>query len=236
MGHPAARHLPDVVLSDVGNGVTIMENLNHMLHELLKILSQPPGWLTSIFSIIMATVAGFFGGLFRDLIVPDLVGRRNMQSALYRDLAEMFFAVDRIMNVEESMIGSGHSDKLLWRQEQFRQSRFLGEKYYSDNPAIYIQLPERFAVQTLYRKLQYVLEQPATSLPFNSRDLARTIAFFVDIGVLKRKYFKKYLCNKENAKALLFEVDEYNRQRKNGIQRLIEKANAQKPQDGPDAQ
>jgi hypothetical protein len=136
------------------------------------------------------------------------------------------------MNVEESLIGSGYSDTLLWRQEQFRESFFLGENYYSNNPAIYIQLPERFAVQTLYRKLQYVLEQPPTSLPFNSRDLARTIAFYVDLGVLKRKYFKKYL-HKEYAQVFLRKVDEYNKQRKGGIQHLIEKAEAQKNQDGP---
>jgi hypothetical protein len=107
----------------------------------------------------------------------------------------------------------------------------MGEEYYSDNPAIYMQLPERFAVQTLYGKLKYVLEQPPTSFPFNARDLAGTIALYVDVGVLKRKYFKKYC--KKNAQSLLRKVDEDNSQRKNRIQRLIEKAEAQKPQDGP---
>lgn len=179
----------------------------------------------------MGAVVGFFSGLIGQLVLPDLVGRRNMRSALYRDIAEMFFAVDRIMNVEESLIGSGHPDKLLWRQEQFRQSRFLGELYYSDNPAIYIQLPERFAVQTLYGKLKYVLEQPPTSLPFNARDLAGTIAFYVDVGVLKREYFKRYC--KKNVRALLRKIDDDNRQRKDRIQRLIENPGVQNPQAGP---
>jgi len=211
-----------------------MDNLSHMLHEMLKVLNQPPVWLSSAFSAIMGTVVGFFGGLFRDLIVSDLVGRRNMRITLYRDIAEMFFAVDRIMNVEEWRIGSGHSDTLLWRQEQFRQCYLLGEEYYSSDPTIYIQLPERFAVQTLYSKLKYVLEQPPTSFPFNVRNLAGTIAFYVDIGVLKRKYFKKYC--KKNAQVLLRKVDEYNTQRKDMIQRLIEEAEVQRHQEGPVSQ
>ena len=128
MGHPAP-----------GDSVRVMENLSHMLHEMLKILSQPPVWLSSAFSAIMGTVVGFFGGLFRDLIVPDLVARRGTRRALYQDLAQMFFAVDLIMNIEQSEIGAQHADPLLWRQDQFRQFPFLGEEYYSDNPAIYIQ-------------------------------------------------------------------------------------------------
>jgi hypothetical protein len=67
-----------------------MENFNDMLHEILKVLNQPPIWLSSAFSAIMGTVVGFFGGLFRDLIVTDFVGRRNMRIALYRDIADMF--------------------------------------------------------------------------------------------------------------------------------------------------
>jgi len=209
-----------------------MENFGHMLHELLRVMGQPPAWLSSAISAIMGTVAGFFGGLFRDLIVHDFVDRRNMRMALYRDVAGMFSAVDLIMNVEEWQIGSGHSDKLLWRQEQFCQCYFLGEEYYSSNPTIYIQLPERFAVQTLYRKLQYVLEQPPSSLPFSTRDLARTIAFYVDLGVLKRRYFRKYL-HRENARKLLRDVDGYNKQRKDAIKCLIDAAKAQEPQGGP---
>ena len=93
-----------------------MEYLGHLLHEMTKVLSQPPVWLSSAFSAIMGTVVGFFGGLFRDLIVPDLVGRRNMRIALYRDIAEIYSAVDRIMSLEESLLVS---DPLLWMQEQF---------------------------------------------------------------------------------------------------------------------
>jgi hypothetical protein len=104
------------------------------------------------------------------------------------------------MNIDDSMIGPGHQDKLLWRQEQFRLFPLLGEQYYSGNPTIYIQLPERFAVQTIYRKLQYVFEQSPTSLPFNTSNLAGTIAFYVEIGVLKRKYFRKYLLPKDKSK------------------------------------
>ena len=96
-------------------------------------------------------------------------------------------------------------------------------------------MSERFAVQTIYRKLKYVLEQPPTSLPFNTRNLAGTIAFYVDGGSLRRKYFRKYLPRK-NAKAFLRKVDEYNRQRKNEIQRLIDEAEAQRQQDGSSAQ
>lgn len=202
------------------------------MHEMLKVLSQPPGWLSSTFSTLVGAVVGFFSGLVGQLIVPDLVGRRNTRRALYRDTAQMFFAVDLIMSVEESLIGAGHPDPLLWRREQFRQFPFLGEGFYSDNPAIYIQLPERFAVNELYRRLRYVLEQPPASLPFNARSLAGTFVLYVNDDVLKRKYFKRHL-GKRKAQALLRKVDEYNRQRENDIQRLIEKTDAQKPQDVP---
>jgi hypothetical protein len=217
------------------NSEMVLEYFSRMLHEMLRILSQPPGWLSSTFSTLMGAVVGFFSGLIGQLIVPDFVGRRNMRIALYRDIADMFSAVDLVMNVEESLIGPGHPDTSLWRQEQFRQFPFLGEDYYSDSPAIYIQLPERFAVQTLYRKLKFVLEQPPASLPFNARNLAGTVAFYVDVGVLRRKYFSKYL-RRKNAKALLHKVDEYNRQRKDRIQRLIDEAEAQVQHAGPDVQ
>lgn len=211
-----------------GNSVKAMENLGRILYELIKVSSPLLVWLTPAFTAIVGAVVGLFAGVFKDLIVSNLVGKRTMQIALYRDIAEMFFAIDRIMNVEEWRIGSGHSDTLLWRQEQFRQCYLLGEEYYSSDPTIYIQLPERFAVQTLYSKLKYVLEQPPTSFPFNARNLAGTIAFYVDIGVLKRKYFKKYC--KKNAQALLRKVDECNTQRKDRIQRLIEEAEVQRHQ------
>ena len=214
-----------------GNSVRAMENLGRILYDLIKVSNPLLVWLTPAFTAIVGAVVGLFAGFFKDLIVSNFVGKRTMQSALYRDIAEMFFAIDRIMNVEESLIGSGHPDKLVWRQEQIRQSRFMGEEYYSGNPAIYMQLPERFAVQTLYRKLQYVLDQPPTSLPFNTQDLAKTIAFFVEIGVLKRKYFKKYC--KKNGRVFLRIVDEVNRQRKNRIQCLIEETEAQRNQEDP---
>jgi len=205
-----------------------------MLHELLKVLGQPPVWLAWTLSTLMGTVVGFFSGLTGQLIVPDIVGRRNTRRALYQDLAQMFFAIDLIMNTEESTIGAGHQDPLLWRQEQFRLFPFLGEEFYSDNPAIYIQLTERFAVKTLYRKLQYVFEQPPTSLPFNARSLPGTFAHYVENDVLKRKYIEKYL-GKEKALALLHKVDEWNRQRECDVQCLMEKVNSEKPQQGPAA-
>ena len=221
--------IPEARFRAPGNSVRAMENLGRILYELMKVWTPLLVWITPAFTAIVGAVVGLFAGVFKDLIVSNYVGKRTMQTALYRDIAEMFFAVDLIMNIEERRIG--HSDALLWRQEQFRQSRFMDEEYYSGNPAIYMQLPERFAVQTIYGKLKYVLEQPPTSFPFNARYLAGTIAFYVDIGVLKRKYFKKY-CRK-SARILLRKIDEVNRQRKNRIQRLIEEAEAQKPQDGP---
>ena len=90
---------------------------------------------------------------------------------------------------------------------------------------------ERFAVKALYRKLKFVLEQPSTSLPFNTRSLTGTFVHFINVGVLKRRCFRKYL-EKEKAQSLLCKVDEHNTLRENWIQRLIEEAEAQKPHDG----
>ena len=180
-----------------------MENLSHILHEMLKVLGQQPGWLSTTLSTIMGMIVGLFGGLIKDLFLSEFVGRRNMRKALYCDIAQMFSAVDLIMSIDESRIGPGHPDKLLWRQEQFQLFPFLSEQYYSGNPAIYIQLRERFAAQTIYRDLRYVLELPPNSLPITSRNLTNKIAFYVDEGVLKRKYFKKYLRPKEKSQALL---------------------------------
>jgi len=213
-----------------------MEDISQMLHEMSKILSQPPGWLSlTIISTLMGAVGGFFSRFIGQLIVPDFVGRRSMRRALYRDLAEIFFTVDMFMDIDQLSTGYQDPDQLLWRQDQFRRLSFLGEKYYSDNPAIYIQLSERFAVKDIYRKLQYVLELPSTSLPFNTRMLKGTFFDFISMGVLKRKYFRKYL-GKEMARKLFNKVDEYNSQQKNLIERLIQEAVDQKPQDGQVAQ
>jgi hypothetical protein len=197
---------------------------SHMLHEILKTLNQPPMWLSSTLS----TILGFFSALVGQLIVPDLVGRRNMRRVLYRDLAQMFWAVDKFMNAEPSEFGALHSDPLVWQQDQFRKFLFFqGEKYCLDNPAIYMQLPERFAGQTLYRRFHLILEDPLLALPLNTHAAVKTFASYVHDGGLKRKYFRKFL-QKDQVRHLLRRADDYHRQGEEDIQRLMEKGDAQK--------
>jgi hypothetical protein len=200
-----------------------------MVHEMLKALSHPPWWLVSAFSTLLGAVVGFFSGLVGQWIVADRLGQRNMRRVLYRDLAQMFWAVDRFMNMDPSEIGAMHSDRLLWQQDQFRKFLFFqGEKYCLDNPAIYMQLPERFAGQTLYRSFHCILEDPIIAIPLNTRSAVKQFAYYVHDGTLKRKYLRKFL-RKEQFRDLLRRADGYYRQNEEDMQRVYEKASAQKP-------
>jgi hypothetical protein len=211
----------------------------HMLSEILKTSSQPPPWwLASTFSTLLGAVVGFCLGLvgqwFGQWFLADRLGCRNMRRVLYRDLAQMFWAVDHYMNTDPSEMGAQCSDPLLWQQSQFRKFlSFQAEKYCLDNPAIYMQLPERFAGQTLYRWFHCILEEPVMALPLNTRWAVKVFTQYVhdgDVhnGGLKRKYFKKFL-GKEKARDLLRKVDQHYRQDQEHMQRL--KANLQK--EGP---
>jgi hypothetical protein len=194
-----------------------------MLNLTLESLSQPSVWLTSTYSMLLGAVVGFFSGLVSQMFVPDLVSRLKARKALYQDLAQVFFAVDLAMNIEETEIGPQYPDKLAWRQEQIRQFPIIGEAYYKNNPAIYIQLRERFAARALYQRLQYVLEQPSTSLPVNARSLIGTFVLFVNNGGLQRKYFGRYLGHNKGKK-LLSKVDDYHDRNEKSLQRLIDLA------------
>jgi hypothetical protein len=194
-----------------------------MFPEVFKILSSPPGWLAWTCSLIISTIAGFVSGLIAQMVVPDLVGLRSMRRTLYRDLAQMYFAVDLIMNMDEPMRSAGQDDPLAWRQLKFRDFPFVGEGFYTANPAVYMQLRERFAIKALYQRLNYVLEQPPTSLPHNARSLAGVFALFVKEGVLKPKYFKRYL-DREKARALLASVNGYNENRERELKRVLDQA------------
>jgi hypothetical protein len=197
-----------------------------MLHEMLIRFSQPPWWLVSTFSTILGTVAGFFCGLVSQWIVLDRLGTRNMRRVLYRDLAQMFWTVDRFMNTQPE-IGALHSDPLLWQQDQFRKFLFFqGEKYCLENPAIYMQLPERFAGQTLYRRFHCILEDPLIAVNLNTHSAVAGFAHYVHEGVLERKYFRRFL-SKQQFRDLLLRVDYYYRQSEKGIHDIYARQNAQ---------
>lgn len=179
---------------------------------------------------------GFISALAGQLIVPDLVGRRNMRRVLYRDLAQMFWAVDTFMNTDPSEIGALYSDPLVWQQDQFRKFLFFqGERYCLENPAVYMQLPERFAGQALYRCFHCILEDPITALSYNTRSAVRTFVQYVHDGGLERKYFRKFL-RKKQAKDLLRTVEDYYVQDKENLQFFTQRASRREASDGPVAQ
>jgi hypothetical protein len=167
--------------------------------------AEMPWWFTSTFSILLGAVVGIFSGLVGQWFVADWLGGYRMRRVLYRDLAQMFLVVDKFMNMEPSLseMSAWGSDPLLWQQHQFKKRLwFRGEKYCLDNAAIYMQLPERFAGETLYRCFRCILEDPASAIPLNTRTAADLFALYIDDGVLKPRYFKCF-CRKNVAQVLL---------------------------------
>jgi len=190
-----------------------------MLHEILKFLSQPLGWFSTTFSIIMGMFVGFIGKFF----VDDFGRRYVMRRVLYIDLAQMFFAVEMTMNEKPSPI---HSDTMLWRQGQFRDRLFFhGEQYCLSNPEIYIQLRERFASMTLYQRFHKILDDPADAVLFNAEKTTRIFALYVQEGVLRRIYFRWFL-RWSLAKNLLRKIDDIRTQNEEFLKHIYDKAKA----------
>jgi len=187
------------------------------LGEISKILYQPPWWLT----ILFGAVVGFFSGLVGQSIVTDWAGRRNMRRVLYRDRTQMFWAVERFMSPDVTEICAPVGpEPLRWRQDQMRRYlSFLGEKYCLGNPAVYVQLPERFAAMELYPRFHGLLEEPADALPSNARRLRVVFADYVQGGTLRAKNFRKYLSNKK-ALALLKALERYRREHEDQMRRI----------------
>jgi hypothetical protein len=207
-----------------------------MLHAILTFLSQLPVWFTSTFSAILGAVAGIFSGFIGKWVVDDFGRRRAMRRVLYRDLAQMFFAVEMTMDAEPSAIGVLPADPLTWRQGELRKFLFFhGEQYCLGNPEIYIQLPERFAGMTLYRLFHGILDDPAEAVPFNARSVTRTFAHYVHIGVLRRKYFQRFL-RRDQVKSLLCKVDEIRTQNEEALKRIYDDAKAKGSIDNSTAQ
>jgi hypothetical protein len=208
-----------------------MENLALVPLGNSDLISRPPVWLATTFTTVFGAVAGFFSGLVGQLVIPNVVGQLNMRRVLYRDLAQMLFAVDMVMNMEPSELGALQPDPMLWQQEQFKKFLFFhGEKCCLDNPAIYIQLPERFASQMLYRQLHCILDDPAISLGLNSRKVVRMFAAYVHDGVLRRRRFRRFL-GRDKARGLLRIVDDCQRQNEEAMKRLLDQASAQDADD-----
>ena len=192
-----------------------------MLGDVSRILNQPPWWLSSAFTLLLGAVVGLFSGLVGQSIVIDMVGRRNMRRVLYRDLAQMFWAVERFTGPDVAELGAPtDADCSEWRQDQLRRFLFfLGEKYCMGNPALYVQLPERFASQELYPRFHRLLEDPADSLQSNTRGLRLVFVDYVHDGSLATKYLKKYLGRKK-ARELLRVVEGYRKEHDDQMQRL----------------
>jgi hypothetical protein len=195
-----------------------------MLGEISKILNQPPWWLASTLTSLVGAVVGFFSGLVGQSIVIDWAGRRNMRRVLYRDLTQMFWAVEQFMGQDVTEIcAPAGPDPLRWRQDQMRRYlSFLGEKYCLGNPAVYVQLPERFASMELYPLFHGLLEKPADAVPLNTRRLRVVFADYVHRGTLKAKHFRRYLSNKEKALRLLSALDEYRREHEDQMRHIGE--------------
>jgi len=164
-------------------------------------------------------IGGFIGKYF----VDDLFRKRRMRRVLYLDLAQMFFAVEMIMDEEPTPIPS---DMMLWRQGQLSDRLYFhGEQYCLSNPEIYIQLPERFASMTLYQRFHRILDDPADAVPFNARSVTRTFAHYVHIEVLRRKYFRRFL-QRSQAKNLLRKIDDIRTQNEEFLKRIYDEAKA----------
>jgi hypothetical protein len=144
---------------------------SQQLNAIVQALNRPstPAWQVAVLSALL----GFIGGLLAQpllLIIQERFSLHRMRSVLYRELADLFSAVDTVMAFRQF---SGR-DLEEWQTAQLRdQLSFEGENYLRSKPELYMQLSERFAADACYRYFHRILDgMPAYNV---NASLARAV-------------------------------------------------------------
>jgi hypothetical protein len=202
-----------------------MPDYSKQLAEIAQALSQPTTsvWLVATFSTVLgaffAVIATITGQLLT-MVLTDAYRRYKARRILYLDLTDMFFAVRGIMAFAELPA----YDRSRWQEDQLRKNLlFRGEQYCSDNLEIYMQLPERFAAETLYQRFHQILDQ-ANSMHVNMGSALFAFAECVHSGDLAAKYFRRFL-GRKRAASLLDISAAIHRQNEEALRRMGEPSN-----------
>ena len=181
----------------------IQPDYSRQLEEIAKALNRPsmPQWEVAL----IAAVFGAFLGMAVQWLLKVLSkvldnwwDIHTMRRVLYLDLLPMFRRVEDIMAFTE-LEGPELWD---WQEEQLKPLlTFRGEAYLKAHQDIYMQLPERAAVESLYAVYHRILDDNRLR-PVNSGRAKRLLAYLVEKNQLRRKYIKKFLSRAE-AKELL---------------------------------
>ncbi len=160
------------------------------LEEIARALNRPstPVWLVAIFSAVLGVIGGLVGQSLM-MIATDAYRRYKLRRVLYLDMADLFFAVDSIVEFKE--IDDAH--RYQWQEQELATHlTFRGEKYVRDNQEIYVQTGERLVADMLYLRFHKILDEK-NSMAVNTNLALRITANTVTEGTLQKKYFKRFL-------------------------------------------
>src|SRR5260370_18311955 len=124
-----------------------------------------------------------------------------MRRLLYRELVNMFFLVDGVMNqthfADTDAVARNH-----WQSAEIKTYLNLrSEKYVTDNQELYVHLPEHGAADILYHRFHMILDQP-NEFNVNTHRALNMFATAVHDGALKSRWLTWFL-GKKSAAALL---------------------------------
>ena len=174
-----------------------MPDYTKQLQEIAAALSRPsmPAWLVAAVSSILGFASAFLLQFVQHW-VAERVKRERTRRVLYVDLAEVFSAVESIMEFREL----DEYQRWQWQKGQLKlHVGFKGEKYLRTNEDAYVQLVERPAAESVYSHFHVALDDVDHWWNVNWSVARQTFAQVVCEDTLKRRYFRRFIGKEHSA-------------------------------------